>query len=199
MPDLFGGDASGRRAGDMRSGTVNREPEIVRAMRLAFVPGRRAGSSRYGFRCSLGYASFGGVAFLVCISCRNGRKRPFPGTVSRRICPALPGIRRGAAPCRLGRRNGCDRLLRACRWAFRGPAVRFRFLWPRSWYGTDRILCGIYFLYSFCRCIGLCNKWPLFVRNRFLCKNYLSMGESMTLIKSISGIRGTIGGAPAKI
>ena len=123
-----------RRAGDMRSGTVNREPEIVRAMRLAFVPGRRAGSSRYGFRCSLGYASFGGGAFLVCGSCRNGRKRPFPGRFLDGFAGASPrvpvGIRRDAAPCRLGRRSGGDRLLRACRWAFRGPAVRFRFLWP---------------------------------------------------------------------
>lgn len=41
LPDLFGGDASGRRAGDMRSGTVNREPEIVGAIRPAF----RAGSA----------------------------------------------------------------------------------------------------------------------------------------------------------
>ena len=141
LPDLFGGDASGRRAGDMRSGTVNREPEIVRAMRLAFVPGRRAGSSRYGFRCSLGYASFGGSRFprLHILSKRS--EATFSGTVSRRICPALPGIRRGAAPCRLGRRNGCDRLLRACRWAFRGPAVRFRFLWPAVVirYGPDTV------------------------------------------------------------
>ena len=47
------------------------------------------------------------------------------------VSPRVPvGIRRDAAPCRLGRRSGGDRLLRACRWAFRGPAVRFRFLWP---------------------------------------------------------------------
>ena len=92
------------------------------------------GSSRYGFRCRLGYASFGGGAFLVCGSCRNGRKRPFPGRFLDGFAGASPrvpvGIRRDAAPCRLGRRSGGDRLLRACRWAFRGPAVRFRFLWP---------------------------------------------------------------------
>lgn len=98
------------------------------------VQGRCDGSSRYGFRCRLGYASFGGGAFLVCGSCRNGRKRPFPGRFLDGFAGASPrvpvGIRRDAAPCRLGRRSGGDRLLRACRWAFRGPAVRFRFLWP---------------------------------------------------------------------
>ena len=105
------------------------------------VQGRRAGSSRYGFRCRLGYASFGGSRFSRLHILSKRSEATFSGTVSRRICPALPGIRRGAAPCRLGRRNGCDRLLRACRWAFRGPAVRFRFLWPAVVirYGPDTV------------------------------------------------------------
>lgn len=66
------------------------------------VQGRRDGSSRYGFRCRLGYASFGGSRFprLHILSKRS--EATFSGTVSRRICPALPGIRRSAAPCRLG-------------------------------------------------------------------------------------------------
>ena len=94
------------------------------------VQGRRDGSSRYGFRCRLGYASFGGeslssfsypVETVGSDLFRDGFSTDLPGA-SRHSA--------GAAPCRLGRRSGCGRLLRACRWAFRGPAVRFRFLWP---------------------------------------------------------------------
>ena len=49
-----------------------------------------------GFVVALDMPLSAGVAFLVCISCRNGRKRPFPGRFldgfARRF-PAIGGCR----------------------------------------------------------------------------------------------------------
>ena len=101
LPDLFGGDASGRRAGDMRSGrAVSREPGVS-GRNSRGVPCRVGVTDRLdmGFVVALDMPLSAGVAFLVCISCRNGRKRPFPGRFldgfARRF-PAFGGVPRPA-------------------------------------------------------------------------------------------------------